>query len=130
MPGVLKEALMVREAAQMPTWIVEEPSSIFGPGHFAYSEDTAMYIERLFTIVNLVDESRTPDEPRGIEASEPVEDVGMEAPTPQVVRTSKPRFDAPKIDVDELLGAAEEGTSYKKKSSSWKRKGGGGGGPV
>ena len=128
MPGVLKEALMIREASQLPTWIVEEPSSIFGPGHFSYSDDTGMYIERLFDIINLVDESRKPGEPRGVEVPEPIEDVGMEEPQIVVPRQQpEPRFEAPTMDLDDLLGNNPSGGGKYKKKSSWKKGGGGGG---
>jgi hypothetical protein len=120
MPGILKEALMLRESALKPTWLIEEPASIYGFGHFSYSEDTAAYIDRLFEVINLVDEKRTPEAPRGVE---PVEDVTMEddEPRPQIVQPPQPRFTSPKIDPVEF--AVPEGSGRK---SGWKKKGGGG----
>jgi hypothetical protein len=44
MPGLLHEALLHREEVRKPTWIVEVPSSRFGPGHHAYDPVVADYI--------------------------------------------------------------------------------------
>ena len=68
MPGILKEALMIREFACKPTWIIEVPTSIFGYGHFSYSEDVWDYISANYTTVDLVrpESASTQDTPHGI----------------------------------------------------------------
>lgn len=53
MPGVLKEALMLREVAQRPTWIIESPDAPYAPGHLAFSEEAFDYIQRRFEIVEI-----------------------------------------------------------------------------
>jgi hypothetical protein len=68
MPGILKEALMIREFACKPTWIIEVPTSIFGFGHFSYSEDVWDYISANYTTVDLVrpESASQQDVPHGI----------------------------------------------------------------
>lgn len=53
MPGVLKEALMLRESATKPTWLVETPDKPFTYGYFSYNEDVAEYIGKLFDVVTI-----------------------------------------------------------------------------
>lgn len=55
MPGILKEALMLREVACKPTWVVESPNAPLVPGHFAYSEDVFDYVAASFTSIKLSD---------------------------------------------------------------------------
>lgn len=128
MPGVLKEALMLRESASKPTWLVEVPSSPFGPGHFSYNEDVAGYISRLFEVVNLVTEKRDDfDLPHGFMGSEDGDDVGMgvKTPSPEPVMPPQSRFTAPPPAFD--MGALEGDYTPKFKKGGKKR---GGGGPV
>lgn len=53
LPGILKEALLIRQAAGKPTWIVDSPECPWGPGHFAYDDDVCDHVGRYFTPVNL-----------------------------------------------------------------------------
>ncbi len=80
-PGVLQQALGIREVLLKPTWIVEEPSSIFGPGHFTYSEEVQSYIVEHFDVVDLrYNDETTPGPIRGVELPPELdgeEDVGM-----------------------------------------------------
>ena len=55
MPGILKEALMLREVALKPTWIVESPNAPLVPGHFAYSDEVFEYILERFKSVKVSD---------------------------------------------------------------------------
>lgn len=129
MPGVLKEALMLRESAFKPTWVVEVPSSIFGPGHFSYNEDVANYIERLFQVVNLVSARRSEqDAPHGFDSDEPIEDFGMGAPIPEpmpaVTAQPKERFTAPVVDISDAYAILGEERKSKKKKNKGNREGG------
>jgi hypothetical protein len=92
MPGILKDALMLREVALKPTWLIDSPQSPFTMGHFAYSEDVYEYIKNRFEVVEVshFDEGR--DEgvaPQGYsEWGQPtasaVEEVGLgEEPVPE-----------------------------------------------
>jgi len=128
MPGILKEALMLRESALKPTWVVEVPSSVFGPGHFSYNEDVANYIERLFDVVNLVRERDVQDAPHGFEgeSTEPVEDVGL-GPSPMPKAQPKERFYAPVVDMADYAAILGESGNRKGKKG---KKGDKGGGPV
>lgn len=53
MPGVLQEALMLREVALKPTWLIESPQAPFAPGHFAFSEEGFEYIQRRFEVIEI-----------------------------------------------------------------------------
>lgn len=136
MPGILKESLMVRESVNKPTWIVEVPSSIFGPGHYSYNEDVAGYISRLFEVQDLTVARPTTDSPHGFALDEfpeePVEDVGLGAAPPpvRVVKQPKEMFTAPAATTPApapMDMSALEGDSGYKKGKKSKR---GGGGPV
>jgi hypothetical protein len=134
MPGALKEALMIRESAAKPTWLVEVPSSPYGPGHFSYNEDVGGYIERLFEVVDLVRERVERDTPHGYDVGqeEPVEDVGMGAHTsdPEPVRKPVERFKAsPTVETPDM-GALLGDDSRKRFKKFGGKKRGGGGGPI
>jgi hypothetical protein len=133
-PGALKEALMLRDAAQKPTWLIEEPSSPFGPGNFTYSDDLAEYIDRNYKTVSL---SRADDrrvyEPRGfhgaVEVVGGVEDVDASAPLTTGTRPVRGRpVERPTsaIAVDEELAAFEGKPKWNKGGKSSYKKGGGG----
>jgi hypothetical protein len=129
MPGILKEALMVRESAMKPTWIVEVPSSLFGYGHFSYNEDVGSYIERTFQVVNLVRERSEVDAPHGFAgAEEPDEEVGLGPQTPDHMPQQRiqptPRFQAP--PEPEMPTAIWSESSYKSKPKFGKKRSGGG----
>jgi hypothetical protein len=87
MPGILLESLVLRRMASKPTWIVEEPNSIFGEGHFSYSPESAREIRDHYQVVDLIDPHDTrPIVPRGIEGAPQEEEEGIsldEAPAPR-----------------------------------------------
>lgn len=137
MPGILKEAMMIREFACKPTWIVEVPTSLYGPGHFSYSEEVADYIAEKFEVVDLVrkESARSDEVPHGIEISplaialdaDDGDDVtiGSLQPTPASMRhMPKPRFERPTIDTDTDLPG--EGVSARKKQYGKKKPSSGG----
>lgn len=111
MPGVLLEALRLRSVAGKPTWIVEEPDSIFGPGHFSYSEEVAEYIRRRYQVVDLTN----PNDgrsivPRGVEGAPLEEDEGMSLDPAPVTRNVMPEPAIPtsgdsRIDMNILDGS-------------------------
>lgn len=67
MPGALLESLRIREASQLPTWIVEEPNSLFGPGHFAYNDEVFNYIHHHYKVMDLTSDTQREIIPRGVE---------------------------------------------------------------
>lgn len=127
-PGAFKEALMIREVACKPTWIVETPTNIFGYGCPTYSEDVADYIERHFEVLNLTCTNRPAPvllPPEYDDAVSGTEDPSEMAPLPTGV--TQPRFHSPPSSVtDDIMSHMMGGGSKKK---GWK-KSGGGGGPV
>ncbi len=127
MPGILKEALMLRAAASKATWLVEDPDQgYFGPGHLAYSEDVAEDIERRFTVVDITNKKRTPATAERIVTT--TEDVGMDAPPPvQKIYVERSRFESKSSD----SGALGDGGEPRRPKPNWKKKqGGSGGGPL
>lgn len=141
MPGVLKESLMIREFACKATWIVEVPTSIFGHGHFSYSEEVAEYIENNFEVVNLTrkESARSDEVPHGIAIPQLLiastigeeTDVGLGVhsspemdpvvlPAAAMQHMPKPRFDSP-VSLD-LPGSNRKSYAGKKSKKS--------GGPV
>jgi len=136
MAGILKEALMIREFACKPTWIVEVPTSIFGPGHFSFSEEVGDYIAENYEIVNLTkhESARKDDLPHGVEISplamrlhgDDADDIGLGATTstPEVMQfMPKPRFEAPVAPTSIEMPEKSRKSSY----ASKKRKPSGGG---
>jgi hypothetical protein len=142
-PGAVKEALMVRDVARKPTWIVEEPASPFGPGNYTYSDDLAEYIDRHYKTIAITGTSSRAVEYRGFAGAEEVvggvEDV---SPSEPVVRPTKARVTPPTSTIGSGdVGSSDdadlpgEGRSQKwKPTSKWKPKnrggGGDGGGPL
>lgn len=110
MPGILKESLLIRQSLNLPTWIVESPESIFGPGHFSYSEDTADYILNRYDILDLTESRNREIRPRGVEGTEISDEDGMtvDRDSEPVVRMPEPRF---RVDRDEVGPSS----SYKSK---------------
>lgn len=125
MPGVLKEALMLRDAHRKATWLVEVPTSIFGPGHLSYSDDVGDYIWDHFEVLNLIrhDPSRANLPAHGIEAPLPkniVEDLSLDDPLPEPEMTMA-RFESnPLLD----MISSDDGKK-KKRNKGWKQRGGG-----
>jgi len=77
MGGILKEALMVRQSLNLPTWLVEEPDSPFGEGHYTWSRDVGDYIQGKFEVIDLVKERSGQVEYRGVVGARPREEPGM-----------------------------------------------------
>lgn len=86
LPGALKESLSIRNACGKATWIVEEPNSQFGPGHFDYSPEVADVINKQYRLIDLTNPNDTREVvPRGVEGAPLEEDEGMSLdPVPKV----------------------------------------------
>lgn len=132
MAGALLEALRIREAMVKPTWIIEEPNSVFGPGHFSFSEELAEYITHRYEVVDLVVDKDRKAEPRGVEGVSMDDEPGMvledDRPKPvEPVQQPQERFRAePKAEGGLDLDGAVWGNSGSKKRFGKKRSGGGG----
>lgn len=138
MPGILKETLLLRQALNLPTWLVEEPESPFGPGHFSWSMDVDDYVKRRFEILDLTKTREGVElEYRGVEGASPIRsEPGMSldedapaapAPKPATVRTPKSNFEAPATDFDHdpiLTGSGNKGAFKYKKGGKGRRSGG------
>lgn len=132
MAGILKEALMIREAACKPTWLVEVPTSPFGPGHYSYSDEVGDYILNTFEVVDLTpsNAARHNQRQHGFEIPLPLpaddaEDIGLglEPVQPAVASRLLPRpkapVPAPPMEEPTLPG---EGVGARKSSYKPKRK--------
>lgn len=132
--GYLKEALGVRQVAAKPTWIVEEPESPFGPGHFSYDQTIAEYIAKRFKVIDLVSDKKREIVPRGFEGAPLVEETGMsldsEPTAPRKVVMPKAVFKAEEKSVVSTINfdmLGENGVSKKKfRSKSYNKKRSGG----
>lgn len=135
MPGVLKEALLIRQAANKPTWLIEQPNSPFGPGHHSWNQDVAEYIAENFGVIDLVEahDDEEPEEPMGV-AGAPIrtsEGISIDEPVVKPVKMTVPTLtvsdvpEKPNFEFDSVLG---EGPQKFKKN--YKRKSSGGGGPI
>jgi hypothetical protein len=90
MPGILKEVIRLRRGLCKPTWIVEEPNSIFGPGHFSYDPEVAAMINQDYSVVVIEPTTERVMVPRGVAGAKLAleDDDGMsvdqeEAPKPR-----------------------------------------------
>lgn len=135
-PGYLKEALMLREVALKPTWLLMSPSSPFGPGHFTYSDELAEYITEHFDVVDFKSNDDGPL--HGVEGTErkpkptvldDEESVALGAPS-DVEEEQAPVKRPPDVlqsDDEDPMGLNRSGRakpgSWKKKKSSWKKRG-------
>ena len=144
-PGVVKEALMMRDAAQKSTWLIEEPlSSPFQYGNFTWSEDLQAYIDQNFTTIDMLQPNDTRShEQRGFKGAEEVvggvEDVSMSRPQPRATRPReqaqepRPAFRNESATPTSFDLPGDDQPKWGKKSA-WKKKGGFGGsnegGPV
>ena len=52
-PAMLKEALMIRESLDKPTWLFHPPDMTFGPGCTAYDPEVQYYIDNRFEVLEL-----------------------------------------------------------------------------
>jgi hypothetical protein len=144
MPGILKEALLIRQAAGKPTWIFDTPDTPWGPGHFSYNEDVCGYVGR-YTRVDLTNfksgqvvtpRNQTKDffaSEEGIAVDRDDVDENMDNLPTVRPRASKPMTHQEKRNYvkDNDLDMVSSETSFGKKSKYGGGKNGkGGGGPI
>jgi hypothetical protein len=128
MPGILKEALLLREALGKTTWLIEESDKVFGPGNFSYSPDLHTYIQENFTVVALEGEARHVPPLKAVTAprkAEPIEDVSLDDP-PEEAPVAATESAFKDLDWDIVAGG-----SPKRSKGGWKpKKRPSGGGPI
>jgi hypothetical protein len=92
MPGVLKEALLIRQRSKKTTWLVEEPDSLFGPNNRSFNDEVGGLIFRSFNIIDLTGKE-TPRvvEQRGGHDERPKSEPGMVIDEDDPVPEPKPR---------------------------------------
>lgn len=66
MPGILKEAIRIRRGIGKATWLIEEPNSIFGPGHFSYDPEVAEMISQQYSVIEIGSTVERIVAPRGV----------------------------------------------------------------
>jgi hypothetical protein len=102
MPGILKEALMLRQVARVPTWLIVEPGNPFVPGHFAYSDDVYSYLaHNKYEIIRIKETEAGRRAALAESLSEQADEEGNlsmgvdNTPTVQSPPPAKPRSDPP-----------------------------------
>jgi len=92
MPGILKEALLLRQGMNLPVWLVEEPESPFGPGHFSWSLEVNEYVGRRFENLDLTQPRDSSSQPqyRGVEGASPFQNEPGMALDSEEILPSKP----------------------------------------
>ena len=142
MPGILKEALLLREALGLATWLIETPDSIFGPGHRSHSDELALYIENDFQTIAISGITRAapaaiPETKPTVakKAAIPVEDVSlddyvetMEMPDPGAYSTKAapaPRAAPPTTEWSQVSDSGQ-----RPKHKAWRPGKPRGGGPI
>jgi hypothetical protein len=132
-PGALKEALLIRQAANKPTWIVDpnQNEGRFQPGHLAYSQDLAEYLALRYMELELKIDREVPLPARveigyqgahlsvGNEEGLILDDADNPRPTPQRMKIPKgPAVDVylPRdLDNDPVLGTGSASKKYTRK---------------
>jgi hypothetical protein len=66
-PGALKEALMIREAAHKPTWVIQNPHQEYP---LSWNEEVAAYVVAHFAVVDLRETEESPGEDSSIGVEE------------------------------------------------------------
>lgn len=117
MPSVLQEALMVREAAYLPTWVVEETQKPFMQGHRAWSPAVAQYLQEKYQRVALAGGTAPV-------VSQPDDDASFDdtpAPVPYTPPINRQVFvnRHPIVTPDYLEDLGIAGGGGKKKKKSW-----------
>lgn len=131
MAGALLEALRIREVQLKPTWIVEEPNSVFAPGHFSYSEELADYIHRRFEMIDMVKDPDCVGELRGVDTSRVQVDDDVEDERPRIATEDRPMRAVEASSTSSESSGLNMGTLFgnnKPKGGGYKKRGGGGGG--
>jgi hypothetical protein len=97
LPGIIKQALGIREVQLKPTWLIDSPTNEFETT-LAYSSDLARYIQEHYESVRFDEEVLEPDPVRGptvvsssAEADDDSDEVAMGGvPAPPVPKASPP----------------------------------------
>lgn len=130
LPEIILEALKLREALSLPTWLLETPDKPFGPGAPAYSYETAKYIEENFEVLTIrTIHSATPAPAPPPVKRAPVEDVSLDdvVPPESPPAVSESYFkEASRPEWDKV----EARSKPRKKPWNPRKPGGGGGGPL
>lgn len=122
-PLYLKEALKAREVASRPTWIVEEPDSPFGPGHFSYNEDVGDYVATNFEPVDLTKTREGPIVPRGVHGAGLPIDTGLAIDDDRPTQTQVTALPKSRIVIPESRMANNDPVLFGgKKNNSWKNR--------
>jgi hypothetical protein len=97
MPGILKEAIRLRHGVSKPIWIVEEPNSIFGPGHFSYDAEVAEMISQRFSVVEIKSRVEREVVPRGVKGAHlaVTEEEGMSLDAEEAQKPQRRKFVMP-----------------------------------
>ena len=120
-PGALKQALMLREAARRPTWVVQNPA---GDYPISWNEEVAAYFAEYFDVVDMRKLPQQPEPTPTIDVEEHSSPAAK--PRPQATTELMPTIDS------DSLGVTRAGAYKAGRRPTWKKrrddgdKGGGG----
>ena len=129
-PGALKQALMIREVARKPTWIVRSPEDEYPR---SWNDEVALYVKEYFDTVDL---STTTPRTLAEDPSPSMNVEHYEAPTPSRGKTKKaaPPPEEPSLDLglmpteeQDPFGVTRVGKYKAGSKRSWKKPKAGGG---
>ena len=120
MAGILQESLLLRQANNLPTWILEKPDCLYDSSHFAYSPQVADFFNRYFEVIDLTNgdpvaqrNELSSDEGISLDDGEDLEEALEFA-----ARTSSPPV-PPSPDLDKLISDVTGPSKKKKKGGRW-----------
>jgi hypothetical protein len=81
MPGILKEALMIRKSLNLPTWLIEDPNVPFTEGHRSWSMEVHTYILESFRVIEINSPNSPVASPTPVPRARRSKDVALDDPS-------------------------------------------------
>ena len=109
--GYLKEALGIREAAHLPTWLSEVPGRYWGPGDYCWDDDVDAYVKEHFDVVDLRSDEDIANPPAPPPQRAPVGDVDDDTVG---IGDGPGPSDAADMSMESILGSQEDRSDLKR----------------
>jgi hypothetical protein len=122
--GVLKQALMIREVALKPTWVVENPD---GEMPHSWSEEVAIYVREHFDVVDFTKFKMKGPDP--VLARAPAPSIAVDEDEEESALVPEPtRAKMPSTPPDDPTGTSRAGRYKPQQQQRWKGRNSGSGG--